>query len=61
MNSTDEQKARHAATMAFFQSAADTWEETKALLIADDEERQRLECDYQSRCVKPVVKDDEGE
>ena len=55
MNRIDEQQARHAASMAFFQSAADAWEEIKALLKADDEEQQRLEREWQERRCKPEV------
>ena len=50
----DEQQQRHAATMAFFQSASDAWDEIKELLNAENEQRKKIESDWQARRCRPV-------
>ena len=49
----DEQQQRHAATMAFFQSASDAWDEIKELLKAEALERRELEESFNDRRYKP--------
>ena len=59
MISVAEQQQRHAATMNFFRSGKELAEEIAAeLKRLDAEERQQLERDYQSRCVKQVDDDE---
>jgi len=53
MTITDEQQQRHAATMAFFQSAEDAWQEIQALLKGQDEGRRELEESFNDRRYKP--------
>ena len=55
-----EQEQRHAATMDFLKSGKELAEEiAKEIRRIDAQERREIEREWRSRCVKPVVNEDE--